>query len=189
VHRRGPPRGPKWTTHSAAGNRAPEPFLANLRPPGLLDPASQFGPRVHRHRRRTIVENGDRARSLAAGSPPPTSQRSSWASPSPSCARSPSHPRPRHGLRVVRPVRSVHHEVPLPADADSNARVVVVNPSGPHHPTGALPAGSAPTRIASSVAHGAWRQCLEGRLDRHADAVRPRPRRSRRGRRVARRDP
>ncbi|MDB4872990.1 MAG: MmgE/PrpD family protein [Gemmatimonadales bacterium] len=31
------------------------------------------------------------------GSPPPTSQRSSWASPSPSCARSPSHPRPRHG--------------------------------------------------------------------------------------------
>ena len=33
----------------------------------------------------------------AQGSPPPTSQRSSWASPSPSCARSPSHPRPRHG--------------------------------------------------------------------------------------------
>ena len=31
------------------------------------------------------------------GSPPPTSQRSSWASSSPSCARSPSHPRPRHG--------------------------------------------------------------------------------------------
>jgi hypothetical protein len=33
----------------------------------------------------------------AQGSPPPTLQRSSWASPNPSCARSPSHPRPRHG--------------------------------------------------------------------------------------------
>jgi hypothetical protein len=36
-------------------------------------------------------------RAAPRGSPPPTSQRSSWASPSPSCARSPSHPRPRHG--------------------------------------------------------------------------------------------
>jgi 2-methylcitrate dehydratase PrpD len=33
----------------------------------------------------------------AQGLAPPTSQRLSWASPSPSCARSPSHPRPRHG--------------------------------------------------------------------------------------------
>ena len=33
----------------------------------------------------------------AQGLAPPTSQRSSWASPSPSCARSPSRPRPRHG--------------------------------------------------------------------------------------------
>ena len=33
----------------------------------------------------------------AQGLAPPTSQRSSWASPSPSCARSPSHPRPSHG--------------------------------------------------------------------------------------------
>src|SRR5438105_1033011 len=39
----------------------------------------------------------DAALRLRRGSPPPTSQRSSWASPSPSCARSPSHPRPRHG--------------------------------------------------------------------------------------------
>jgi hypothetical protein len=82
---------------------------------------------------------GAALRLRAQGLPPPTSERSSWASPSPSCARSPSHPRARHG-GVQRPRqppvrRGAGEEVPRqrrevpPGGARGRARISNARPS------------------------------------------------------------
>src|SRR6266436_6410155 len=71
------------------------PDAGDLEWHGLGAAAVVFKPYPCNHFTHAGVDAALRLR--AQGLAPPTSQRSSWASPSPSCARSPSHPRPRHG--------------------------------------------------------------------------------------------